>query len=145
LDAGNSCDVEVWLRNVGTGIALISAESCIIKGRAKSEGIFFERTGAVDAPALPPGETAQIRFRVEGSEVSMRDFLNRHKTLGDFFISITYSDVNGEQEVRADAHIAAIDSDGYRWRFHRIAYTRATEGESFAAVEFDARFDSSTS
>lgn len=142
--AGGYRDVQLHVRNVGTGIALISPESCRIRGRGASEGVFTERIGAVDQPALPPKESALIRFHIEGPDFSLEDFFNRRKTWGSFNVSVTYTDVDGEQEVVADIQVTALDQEGTRWRLHRIAYTRATEDEPFASVEFDARFDSST-
>jgi hypothetical protein len=136
LDDG-TFSVALWLRNVGTGVALIgSQDNCVIEGEDVN-GQPTTRFGHVRSSALPPGEATRIEFRIE--YISRDVFLGRTGgRWGEIRIRVLYTDVNTEQPVVAQVRILPIDAEASEWVFHEIHYRRAEEGEPFAAVRFDA-------
>lgn len=131
--------VDLWLRNIGNGLALIPPEGSFVRGKGRGSTT-VERPGHVDQPALPAGESVLIHFDAYGPDVDTVVFQNRGQdgNFGELRVFITYTDANGDQAVEAELHLAARDRETIEWRLVTITYRKAGEVEPFASVRFDA-------
>jgi hypothetical protein len=130
--------VVLWLRNVGTGIALIPSGRAVLRGRARGDG-FVQRPGHVDQPALPPGENARITFVVRGHDVDPVRFLSQDRSSGELWATVGYTDVSGElPPFEASVHFAAKHPDEVEWGIVSIDHFEPDETEPFIQVRFDA-------
>ncbi len=129
--------VTFWMRNVGSGVALLRAqEGCLIEGKDPNDKP-VTRHGFPSAAALPPGEATRLAFVVQ--HVDVPHFLSRDRnTHGEFWVHVLYTDVNTEQPVWARVHITATDRTASEWLVHRIEYIRDGKDAPFASVQFDA-------
>jgi len=127
--------VDIDVRNIGPGIALIqSGDDFRIEG-LDAEGKIVTRLGFASSTALPSQEETVVRFLLEN--VDVETFFSEHRNDGEFKAWIPYSDINGSQFVNARIHAAWFKSEG-EWAYHRIDYFRRDEEEPFAIVVFDA-------
>ena len=127
--------VTLWLRNVGSGVALVGAgDKCVIQGRS-GDG-FETRFGFASAAALPPGEVTRLAFIVQN--VDVQRFLSTDRNHGEFWVKVLYTDVHTRQPVWANVHLTATDAAAEEWLFHRIDYVHDGESAPFASVQFDA-------
>jgi hypothetical protein len=128
--------VELNLRNIGTGIALIvSGDDFRIEGPGPG-GAVVTRTGFADSSALPPGEEATISFVMENVDLEL--FFHENDHWGELLAWVPYSDTNGGQFVLARIHATAYGERGGPYGFHKIDYFTRSEEEAFATVVFDA-------
>lgn len=127
--------IQMSIRNVGPGIALIrSGPDFRVQGPGPS-GTTVTRHGFAASSALPPGEETDVSFVL--SNIDLRTFLSQDRNDGEFFVWIPYTDTNGGQRVDARIH-ATYSKDRGEWLFHQIQYFAEEENEPFATVVFDA-------
>jgi hypothetical protein len=131
--------VQLLLRNVGAGIALIPPDGCTIHGGGPP-GTVLDREGYAETPVLPPGDQSWITFQIEGPDIDSNRFLGMDNSWGQITASVVYTDGDGELAMRADVHLAAQDKAGLGWVFNTIDYVRAPGSpeweEDFVTVKF---------
>jgi hypothetical protein len=125
VQSTNHLVVSLRILNVGPGVALIPPDGCIIEGGGVQPGSIVRREGQVDKPVLSRGRDATVAFDVEGKDIEVERFLDQPDTKGQFRVSITYTDANGGQGMRADIHIAAGGSTTDAWIFDTLEYVYA--------------------
>jgi hypothetical protein len=133
---GATLEVELYLRNVGNGLAKIQPhEDHYIEGPGPNSSV-DRRQGFATAAILRPGESTLLTYLVEG--VDSTEFLDQKSSHGSLVICVPYADANGQQQVTARLTITRLVGGG-EWGFKRIDYFHGlARGTPFDSVEFDA-------
>lgn len=127
--------VKIKLRNIGNGLALLQ-EGCLRAYDRKGDLDYYPHTAFFTVPALAPGEETDVLFKIDlrplGIDVAALTGRQRHS--GEVFVSVLYTDADGEQPIWIYVHVPRGDDMG--WIVRKIEYRRERDGEAFAAAEF---------
>jgi hypothetical protein len=121
--------VQIRVRNVGPGLAVILPEGCEVRGGGKQPGTKLTRRGYAGTPVLPPNDETWVSFRVQGSDVEADYFLGKTESFGQITVSVLYFDADLGGGKRADFRIAATDAGGSEWIFNEVDYVTPIEGK----------------
>jgi hypothetical protein len=138
--------VNLKVRNLGPGLALIPPEGCTISGPGRESRETVTRRGFATTPVLPPNEETWLTLRVEGSDIDAKHFLRKMDSFGQATITVLYFDSDMGSGRQAEFRIAALSASGTPWRLYEIEYFapiaddadgNIIDRESLALVKFN--------